>query len=174
MRDDISLATVIGPHGLKGEVRLKLFTDSVDKLSAYGPLRTPDGQALRIQSARDSKAGEAIAAFAEIADRDAAESLRGKDLMISREALPETDSNEYYHTDLVGLRADDSESRTIGRVRAIHNFGAGDVVEIERPDGDSVLLAFTRENVPLIDLSGGRIVVAVPEDIEAGKRGNVE
>src|SRR5258708_15457614 len=170
MRDDISLATVIGPHGLKGEVRLKLFTDSVDKLSAYGPLRTPDGQALRIQSARDSKAGEAIAAFAEIADRDAADSLRGKDLMISRDALPETDSNEYYHTDLVGLRVDDSESRTIGRVRAIHNFGAGDVVEIKRPDGDSLLLAFTRENVPFIDLIAGPPAVLVPVTLTPGHR----
>src|SRR5258708_36869856 len=107
MRDDICLATVIGPPGLKGEVRLKLFTDSVDKLSAYGPLRTPDGHALRIQSARDAKAGEAIAAFPEIADRDAPEALRVKDLMLSREALPDTDSNEDYHPDLVGLRVHD-------------------------------------------------------------------
>src|SRR5260221_864775 len=174
MGGDISLATVVGPHGLKGEVRVKLHTDSAENLRAYALLRTTDGRALRLNNARDSRSGEAILAFAEIGNRDAAESLRGKDLLVARKALPEIATNEFYHAELIGLRADDSESRTIGHVRAVHNFGAGDVIEIGRPDGDSVLLAFTSENVPLVDLAGGRIVVAVRKEIEAGKKGNVE
>jgi 16S rRNA processing protein RimM len=153
---------------------LKLFTDSAANLSAYGPLRTQDGRTLFVQSARDTKGGEAIATFEDVKDRETADALKGKDLLVSREVLPGTADNEFYHADLIGLRADDSGARAIGHVRAIHNYGAGDVIEIERPDGDSVLLAFTSENVPLIDVKGGRIVVAVPEDIEAGRKGNVE
>jgi 16S rRNA processing protein RimM len=169
MLQDVLLATVIGPHGLKGEVRVKLFTDSAAKLSAYGALRTSDGRILRVLSARDAKPGEAIAAFEGIADRGAAEQLRASDLCVSREALPAAGENEFYHSDLIGLRADDSEDRAIGHVRAIHNYGAGDVIEIERPDGDSVLLAFTRANVPLIDVKAGRVVIAVPEETEADR-----
>ena len=80
--------------------------------------------------------------------------------------LPAAGQEEFYHADLIGLEARDSESRVLGKVAAIHNFGAGDVIEIGRPDGDSVLLAFTRESVPVIDIPGGHIVVAVPEDDE--------
>jgi 16S rRNA processing protein RimM len=171
---DVLLATVIGPQGLKGEVRVKLFTDAAAKLGGYGPLRTGDGRILRIVGVCDAKAGEGIVAFEGIADRTAAEQLKGTNLYVAREALPETGENEFYHSDLIGLRADDSEDRTIGRVRAIHNYGAGDVIEIERPDGDSVLLAFTRANVRVIDVKSGRVVIAVPEEIEADRRGAVE
>ena len=174
MAEPILLATVIGPHGLKGEARVKLFTHIARSLAAYGPLRTREGRALVVRDARDAKAGEAIVTFEGIDDRSGIDALKGHDLLVSRDALPEPATNEYYHVDLIGLRAEDNEGRNLGLVQAIHNFGAGDVVEIARPDGDTVLLAFTKENVPSIDPKAGRIVVAVPEEIEAQTRGNVE
>ncbi len=174
MAHHVLLATVIGAHGLKGEVRLKLFTDDAAALGRYGALRLEDGAAFRVLAARDAKKSEAIASLEGVCDRSAAERLKGRGLFVAREDLPETGPNEFYHADLVGLRADDTEDRTIGHVRAIHNYGAGDVLEIERPDGDTVLLAFTRENVPTIDVKAGRIVIAAPEEVEAGRKGTVE
>ena len=174
MGDEILLATVIGPHGLRGEARLKLFAVSAKSLGAYGPLLTRDGRRILVREARDAKNGEAIAAFEGIEERNVIEGLKGHDLFVSRGAFPEPAAGEFYHVDLIGLRAEDTEGRNVGRVQAVHNFGAGDVIEIERPDGDTVLLAFTRDNVPVIDTKNGRIVVAVPEEVEAQTKGNVE
>ena len=164
----ILLACVVAPHGLKGEVRTKLFTE-VGKLRAYGALSTGAGRILNVEGARETKPGEAIVSFAGIADRDAAETLKGAELYVDRDALPALDKSEFYHADLVGLSAFDTEDRLLGRVAAIHNFGAGDVIEIVRGDGDSILLAFTRANVPAVDLAARRLVIAVPEEVEAGK-----
>jgi 16S rRNA processing protein RimM len=174
MPSEVPLAAVIAAHGLKGEVRVKLFTESAARLLSYATLHTTGGKTLRVSSARDVKPGEAIVAFAEVVSRADADELRGKELFVQRSALPEPGSNEFYHADLIGLRADDSEDRTIGHVRAIHNYGAGDVIEIVRSDGDSVLIAFTGENVPVVDVKGGRIVVAVPEEVEARTKGTIE
>ena len=88
--------------------------------------------------------------------------------------MPETEADEFYHADLVGLRAEDTEGRAIGTVRALHNFGAGDVIELVRDDGDEVFLPFTREVAREIDIEGGRIVIAAPEEVEAGEKGSVE
>ncbi len=104
--------------------------------------------------------------FREVRTREAAEALKGTQLFIARGALPPANEEEFYHADLIGLEAQDSEGRVLGKVGAIHNFGAGDVIEIARPDGDSVLLAFTSETVPTIEIAQGRIIVAVPEDNE--------
>lgn len=172
MSSDILLAAVIAPHGLKGEVRVKLFASSAAKLGAYGALHMRSGHVLNVASAREAKAGEAIVSFKGIADRDGAEALKGAELFIRRDALPALDDTEFYHADLVGLSAYDSEDRLLGTVAAIHNFGAGDVIEIARDDGDTILLAFTRANVPVVDVETRRIVIAVPEEVEARK--NVE
>ena len=123
-------------------------------------------ESYEITAFRPGKPGEAVISFSGIDDRNAAEALKGTELFVAREALPATAEEEFYHADLIGLEAQDSEGRVLGKVAAIHNYGAGDVMEIARPDGDSVLLAFTRETVPAIDIAGGRIVVAVPEDDE--------
>ena len=175
MSRDVLLAAVIGAHGLKGEVRVKTFTESPEALARYGVLKTRDGRALHVAHVHASKPGEAIVAIKGVSDRDAAERLKGEELFVSRETLPELGGQEFYHADLIGLRAEDEDGRTIGTVHAVYNFGAGDVIEIARPDGDTVLLAFTRENVPTIEIEAGRITVAVPEEVEAQKpRGNVE
>jgi 16S rRNA processing protein RimM len=88
--------------------------------------------------------------------------------------LPATQAEEFYHADLVGLSAEDEEGRLIGTVLAIHNYGAGDVIEIARADGGNLLLPFTHEFAPTVDVKGGRLVIAVPEEVETGEKGNVE
>jgi 16S rRNA processing protein RimM len=172
MSNDVLFAVVVGVHGLKGEVRVKTFTATPEKLGAYGPLHAVDGRIFTLATLRAGKDGEAVAAFKEVADRDAAEKLKGLELFVARAALPEAQIEEFYHADLVGLAAEDTLGRRVGMVVAIHNYGASDVLVLARDDGDEVLIAFTRENVPQIDVKAGRIIVAVPEETEAG--GDVE
>ncbi|HEY0622527.1 ribosome maturation factor RimM [Sphingomonas sp.] len=123
----VTLAVVIGAHGVTGEVRLKVFAED---LSAH---RSFNGGALTLKALRDGPNG-AIARFAEIPDRTAAEKLRGTELAVPRDALPPLGEGEYYHADLIGLAAVSETGEAIGTVVAVENFGAGDVVEIERPD----------------------------------------
>jgi 16S rRNA processing protein RimM len=171
---DVLLAIVIGAQGLKGEVRVKAFTQTPDAIALYRSLHDRHGRRFTVTGARATKAGEAVLGIAEVGDRGTAESLRGVELFVDRAALPPTSREEYYHADLIGLRAEDREGRALGTVQAIHNYGAGDVIEIVRPDGDTVLLPFTRETVPVIEIDKSRIIVAVPEEVETGERGNVE
>ena len=171
---DVLLAAVIGAQGLKGEVKVKAFTAAPDALARYGVLHDKLGRRFTVIAMRAAKGGEAVLAIAEISDRNAAEALRGVELFVDRSVLPPTEHEEYYHADLIGLRAEDAEGRALGTVQAIHNYGAGDVIEIARPDGDTVLLPFTRETVPSVEIDKERIVVAVPEEVETGERGNVE
>jgi 16S rRNA processing protein RimM len=173
MSRDVLFAAILGAHGLKGEVRLKTFTATPEKLGAYGPLHAKDGRSFTLSSLRAVGDGEAVAAFQEIADRGAAEMLKGVELFVKRAVLPPIATEEFYHADLVGLDAEDSLGRRLGKVAAIHNYGASDVLVIARDDGDEVLIAFTRENVPEIDVKSGRLVVAVPEEVEAGDKGKI-
>lgn len=166
MENDVLLAAVTGAHGLKGEVKLKLFTGA---LARYPVLHAKDGRTFTLVKARSD-----VAAFAEVKDRSAAEALKGVELFIARAALPAPEAEEYYHADLIGLSAMDEADRIIGTVSAIHNYGAGDVIEIARGPGDTVLLPFARDFVPLVDVANGRVVVAVPEEVETGERGAVE
>jgi 16S rRNA processing protein RimM len=172
MSGDILLAVVIGAQGLKGEVRVKTFTQTPEALTQYGALHAKDGREFRVTGLRAGKNGEAVIALAGTADRVSAEALKGVELFVSRGALPAPDEGEFYHADLIGLRAEDELGRVIGTVEAVHNFGAGDVIAIARDDGDTVLLPFTRATVPDVDLKAARIVVAVPEDSDDG--GHVE
>jgi 16S rRNA processing protein RimM len=161
---DVLMAAVMGAQGLKGEVKAKLFTAAPDALPRYGALHAKDGRIFTITAFRPTRPGEAVLAFGEIRDRSAAEALKGTELFVSREALPAPDPDEFYHADLIGLEARDSEGRMLGKVLAVHNFGASDVIELQRADGDSVHLAFTKETVPVINIAEGYLVVAVPED----------
>lgn len=125
----VTLAVVIGAHGVGGEVRLKVFADD---LSAH---RSFNGGTLTLKAARVGSNGT-IARFAEIADRTAAEALRGTELTVARDALPPLAASEYYHADLIGLPAVSTTGEVLGHVVAIENFGAGDIVEVERPGED--------------------------------------
>ena len=174
MPRDILLAVVKGALGLKGEVRVKVFTQAPDAIAKYRALHSKDGRCFTVTAARPTKNDEAVLSLAGLCDRAAAEALRGVELYIDRAALPATQTNEYYHADLIGLRAEDGDGRALGIVHAIHNYGAGDVIELALPGGDTVLLPFTRETVPRVEIDEHRIVVAVPQEVETGERGNVE
>jgi 16S rRNA processing protein RimM len=171
---DVLLAAVIGAQGLKGEVKVKTFTEQPESLARYRGLHAADGRVFTVTAARATKPDEAVLTLAEVRDRSAAEALKGTELFVARDALPATGEEEFYHADLIGLRAEDVADRVLGTVKAIHNFGAGDVIEIEQPGGDTLLLAFTRETVPAIEIDKGRIVVAVPRDDEAEAQHGVE
>ena len=149
----VTLAAVAGAHGVGGEVRLKLFAESVDSLKRHKRLFAGE-RALTLESIRGTPKG-AIARFAEIADRSAAEALRGQLLAVPRDALPPLEEGEYYHADLIGLPCVDADGSPLGIVAAVENFGAGDLLEIERPDGKRALVPF---RPGIAELDGGRIV----------------
>ena len=111
----------MGAQGLKGEVKAKIFTATPDALPRYGKLHARDGRTFTITAFRPTKPGEAVIAFSEVRDRSAAEALKGTELLVSRDALPETGEDEFYHADLIGLEARDSEGRVLGKVHALHN-----------------------------------------------------
>jgi 16S rRNA processing protein RimM len=139
----VTLAVIIGAHGVGGEVRLKLFAESIGGLKAHKSFN--DG-ALTLKSLRDGN--NVIARFAEIADRTTAERMRGTELTVPRDALPPLGEGEYYHADLIGLPAVSTDGQDLGRVVAVENFGAGDVLEIERPDGKRFMVPMTADAVP--------------------------
>jgi 16S rRNA processing protein RimM len=151
----VTLAAVTGAHGVTGEVRLKLLGEGVEALSRH---RSFNGGALTLGKLRDDGKGGAIARFAEVTDRTAAEALRGTALTVPRSALPPLEEGEYYHADLIGLAAVSDAGDPLGRVVAIDNFGAGDVIEIERPDGKRFMVPMRAEAVPEWD--GERLVVS--------------
>ena len=150
----VTLAAIIGAHGVAGEVRLKLFGEGVEALSRFKSFN--DG-ALTLKKLRSDTKGGAIARLAEIADRNAAEALRGTVLTVPRSALPPLEEGEYYHADLLGLAAVSDEGAALGTIIAIENFGAGDVIEIEKPDGKKFMVPMTMDAVP--EWNGERLVV---------------
>ena len=166
MSRDILLGVVIGAQGLKGEVKVKTFTESPERLGAYGALHAKDGRTFVVHAARAAKPDIAVVRFDGVGDRNAAETLKGLELFVARDALPPTDDEEFYHADLIGLAVHDSEGRVLGTVNTIHNFGAGDVIAIARSDGGDMILPFSRAVVPAIDVKAGFIVVAVPEEAD--------
>lgn len=174
MTADILLGVVVGAHGLNGELRVKTFTGTPEHICAYGPLHTPEGRRLEIASARASRGDVLIVRIRGIHDREAAKALAGAKLLVSRSALPATAQEEFYHADLIGLRAQDGEGHVIGEIRAVHNHGAGDVLEIQRSKGDTLLLPFSKDFVPQVDLTNRFVVVSEPEDTEAEEQRGVE
>ena len=162
----ILLGVVTAAHGVKGEVKVKTFTQSPEGLRAYGPVIIEDGRQFEIAALRSSKPDEAIVRFAAIVDRNAAESLKGQRLYVPRAALPAPEAGEFYHADLIGLRAEAPSGNPLGTVRGVHNFGAGDVIEIEFADGTTEFIAFSDANVPAVDIAEGRIVVELLPDAE--------
>jgi 16S rRNA processing protein RimM len=135
-------------------------------VKAYGPLSTKDGaRHFEVTSAREAK-DHLVATFEGVTTRDEAERLNGIELYVPREKLPATEDDEYYHADLIGLAAVTTADEPLGRVVAIHNFGAGDIIEIAPPSGTTMLLPFTNAVVPTVDLEGGRVVIELPEEID--------
>ena len=172
MAERICVAQIGGAHGIRGEVKLKSFTADPMAVKDYGPLESEDGSAsFTIEAVRPAK-GHLVARFRGVDDRNAAERLANIKLFVSRERLRPPATGEFYHADLVGLAAVTTDGTEIGTVAAIHNFGAGDILELRpRAGGTTIMLPFTDACVPSIDIAGGRIVVA---PLAESKRGATE
>ena len=162
----ICVARIGGAHGVRGEVKLWPFTQDPMAVLHYGPLSTKDGaRQFEVARARVAK-DHLVAALKGVATREDAERVNGIELYIAREKLPATEADEYYHADLIGLNAINAQGETIGKVLAIHNFGAGDIIEIAPAQGSSLLLPFTNAVVPTVDIKAGHVVVVRPAEIE--------
>jgi 16S rRNA processing protein RimM len=156
----VYLGVVVGARGLKGDVRIKSFTEDPSDVAAYGPVQTDDGQSLSLTITGDAK-GVVIARIKGVADRTRAEELKGQRLYVPRAALPQTDDEEeYYHADLIGLAVEDETGTECGTVIALYDFGSGDVIDLRLTQGQTVMLPFTRAAVPKVDVPGGRLVVS--------------
>jgi 16S rRNA processing protein RimM len=157
----ICVAQIGGAHGLRGEVKLKSFTADPMALTGYGPLTTEDGSAtFEIEAVRAAK-DHLIARFRGVDDRDTAERLANVRLFVARERLPPLAAEEFYHADLIGLTAVTADGSEVGTVVAVHDFGAGDIIELQpRAGGTNIMLPFTAAFVPSVDLANRRIVVA--------------
>jgi 16S rRNA processing protein RimM len=162
----VCVAQIGAAHGLRGGVHLRSFTEEPDAFAQYGPLETEDGtRRLEIDSVKPSKDGFTVR-FVGVTRREQAEALRNLNLYVDRDRLPAADEDEFYFADLIGLTAFTPEGEALGEVIAMHNFGAGDIVELKlAADGTTTMLLFDRATVPEVDIAGGKIVVAMPEEI---------
>lgn len=168
----VCVARIGAAHGVRGAVKLWTFTEDPFAVQNYGPLLSKDGKRqFEVAQAREAK-DHLVATFKGVTTRDEAERLNGIELYVAREKLPATDEDEYYHTDLIGLAAVSTDGEPLGRVLAIHNFGAGDIIEIAPLKGPTMLLPFSNAVVPEVDVTGGRVVIALPQEIEAEDEGN--
>lgn len=163
----VCVGVVTGAHGVRGLVRVKSFTEEPSDIAAYGPLGDAgDRRRFALEIVGTSK-GVLLARIEGVADRDAAEALKGTELFVDRDALPQTGEDEYYHADLIGLPVFLPDGARYGTVRALHEFGAGDMIEIMLEDGGVSILSFTRAIVPVVDVKAERVVVSPPAMLDA-------
>ena len=161
----VCLGVIAGAHGVKGLVKVKPFTETPQGLAAYGPLSDEPGGRRWTVTFKGEQKGVALLALEGVADRNAAEALKGVRLYVERDRLPPAEEDEVYHADLIGLAAETPGGKSLGQVLAVHNFGAGDLIEVGEDKKRSQLYPFTREVVPELDLEGGRIVIDPPYEV---------
>jgi 16S rRNA processing protein RimM len=162
----ICVAQIGAAHGIKGEVKLWSFTADPAAVKDYGPLESQDGTLrFEIEALRPAK-DHLVARLSGVRDRDAAQRLTNVRLFVARERLPAPAPEEFYHADLIGLRAEGRDGAELATIVGIHDFGAGDLLELRPPGASStVLMPFTAATVPVVDIAGGRIVIDPPEDL---------
>jgi 16S rRNA processing protein RimM len=158
----VCLGVVTAAHGVQGAVRIRSFTEAPEDIVRYGTLTDETGTRSFDLALVGTAKGVVIARIAGIDDRNQAEALRGLRLHLPRSALPQTEAEEYYHADLIGLEAVLGDGTPVGRVRAIHDFGAGDTLEVTRPGAPPVMVPFTRAVVPIVEPAAGRLVLDPP------------
>ncbi len=167
-RDRVCVGMIVGAHGARGAVRVRSFTEELADVAAYGPVSDEAGsRSFRLEVTGRAK-GAVIARIEGVSDRNEAEALAGTRLYVPRAALPELEEEEFYHADLLGLVAELADGTPLGKVCAVHNFGAGDILEVERDEGASLMVPFTRRVVPVVDIEGGRMVIDPPEGLIEG------
>jgi 16S rRNA processing protein RimM len=163
--DRVLLGEIGAAQGLKGEVRLRSYTEEPEAIAQYGALEDEQGRLIEIERVRVTPKA-LIARIKGVTTREGAEALLGTKLLIERARLPERAEDEWYHTDLIGLAAIDQDGVQIGKVVAVQNFGAGDLIEIQPANGGAtVLVPFTRDTVPEVDVEGGRLTLDPPEGL---------
>jgi 16S rRNA processing protein RimM len=170
--DAIVVAQIGAAHGIKGEVRLKSFTQVPMDVAGYGPLAAEDGRSFEIVAARPASGGSRdmlVVRFKGVDDRTAAEALNGIGLLLARERLPKPTPDEFYHADLIGLAAETASGAPLGTVVAVQNYGAGDLLEIAPLRGAPLLVPFTRRAVPAVDIGTGRVIVDPPPGLTEGE-----
>ena len=164
----ICLGVIVGVKGVRGEVRIKSFTEDPADVAAYGPLTSADGRAFKV-SVVGLHQGVVIAKLQGVADRNAAEALKGVELFVERARLPAPDAGSFYYADLIGLTAELAEGGVLGKVTAVDNFGGGDVMEIAGEDATSVMIPFTPAVIAKVDVAGGKLTInAVPGLLDGG------
>ncbi len=158
----VCLGAIAGVHGVRGAVRIKSFTAEPMDIAAYGALTDEAGEGNYVLTVTGESRGQIIARIAGIDDRDTAMALKGTRLYVARSRLPEPEPDEFYYTDLIGLEAIGPDGKRLGTVLAVHDFGAGGLLDIGLDRGGSVMLPFTAEAVPEVDTAAGRVVVSPP------------
>ncbi len=165
--DRLLLGEIGAAVGLKGELRLRSYTGEPAAIAEYGPLQSdPPGRSFTIVNLRESPKG-LVAKFEGVSSREAAEALTGTKLYVDRDKLPASEPDEWYYADLIGLEGIDSEGAPLGIVTAVHNFGASDIIELAPATGPTLLIPFTEETVPEVDIESGRLTVIPPEEWSA-------
>ncbi len=159
----ICLGVIGTAHGLDGAVTIRSYTADPADIASYGPLHDAKGRAFRLKVRRVTPKG-VIVKIEGVADRTAAEALKGTELFVERSRLPKTDEDEYYYSDLIGLTAEDRDGKRIGTVAWLDNFGAGDVIEITRDDGRGEMWPFSKQVVVMVDMVGRRLVMDLPTE----------
>lgn len=162
----ICVGAITGSYGVRGEARIKSFCADPEAIQTYGPLTTEDGsQSFEIRITRSVKGGYAVR-LTGLTQKEQADALKGTRLYVDRDKLPSLPDDEFYHTDLIGLDIYDTGGARLGRLTAIHDHGAGDLLEITGPNFENaILLPFTQKAVPTIDLGAGRIIIDPPEGV---------
>ena len=170
----VVVAQIGAAHGIKGEVRLKSFTQDAMAGAAYGPLTAADGRSFEIEAIRPA-AGTSpdmmVVRVKGVRDRTAAEKLTNLELSVAAERLPPPAVDEFYHSDLIGLSAMTIDGKLLGAIVAVPNYGAGDLIEIAPAEGSTILVPFTHSAVPEIDIAGGRVIVVPPTYDDDGGAG---
>jgi 16S rRNA processing protein RimM len=165
----ICVGVVVGSHGLKGYVKIKSFMVFPKDIAAYGLLTDKNGKrSFNLDLISNNKKG-LVAKLSGVTDRNASEAMRGVELYLSRDLLPKLEDDEFYYTDLVGLKVENTNGETIGIVSMVDNYGAGEIIEVDLQDGGTEMYKISQEVVPEIDMENGRIVVDPPIDVFAQK-----
>lgn len=162
---DIIVGQIAGAFGVRGEVRLKSFCADPEDIARYTPLRCDSGRVFRVLVITGQTQGALVARIEGVGTKEEADALKGQRLHADRSRLPRLPDDEFYHADLIGLTVLDGGGGVLGRVKAVLNHGAGDILEIARPGGTTFLLPFTLAAVPTVDLAGGRIIADPPEGL---------